>query len=442
VLAGVWSSVVKLRAARISHRRLGLENLRLADDGTVVVMTFDHAVLGAAPDLLTDDLVEIMCATATRVGTERSVAAAADAIGTEALALVLPRWQPLVLSATTRRAVRAQEGLFEEMRAELRRVCRVEAVPLEQVERIRPLTVVVVAMSAVAVYLILPELVRTSAFVPRLVRASPPWMLGALTASALTYVAAAVALSGAVTAPVRIRRLTVAQVACQFADFASPLRIGAMALNTRFLQRRGVDSPAAVAAVGLNAAASFVTHMALLGVFSYWLGNSDVGVALPGGPVVAVVAGGVVVVVVTVLAVPAGRRVLARQVTPLVGRALIGLREIGRRPTKIIVLFTGTFLLSILYIGALACAVQAAGGELPLAAVGVVFLGAAVVASAAPTPSGLGAVEGALTAGLVGVGLDADTALLAVVLFRLATFWLPLLPGWLAFQRLQRRGDI
>jgi hypothetical protein len=29
-----------------------------------------------------------------------------------------------------------------------------------------------------------------------------------------------------------------------------------------------------------------------------------------------------------------------------------------------------------------------------------------------------------------------------VVLFRLATFWLTLPPGWLAFTRLQRRGDI
>ena len=33
-------------------------------------------------------------------------------------------------------------------------------------------------------------------------------------------------------------------------------------------------------------------------------------------------------------------------------------------------------------------------------------------------------------------------ALGSVLLFRLATFWIPLLPGWLAYQRLVRQGAI
>ena len=45
-----------------------------------------------------------------------------------------------------------------------------------------------------------------------------------------------------------------------------------------------------------------------------------------------------------------------------------------------------------------------------------------------------------MVAGLVAASVDQSTALGAVLLFRLATFWLPIIPGWIAFVLLQRRG--
>jgi hypothetical protein len=47
--------------------------------------------------------------------------------------------------------------------------------------------------------------------------------------------------------------------------------------------------------------------------------------------------------------------------------------------------------------------------------------------------SGFGALEAAVIAGLVAAGMDHTIAVPAVVLYRLATFWLPILPGWAAF---------
>jgi len=64
------------------------------------------------------------------------------------------------------------------------------------------------------------------------------------------------------------------------------------------------------------------------------------------------------------------------------------------------------------------------------------------VAVAAPTPGGLGATEAALLAGLSVLGLPNEVGLPSVFLFRLATFWLPILPGWLALRALQRREAI
>jgi uncharacterized protein (TIRG00374 family) len=85
---------------------------------------------------------------------------------------------------------------------------------------------------------------------------------------------------------------------------------------------------------------------------------------------------------------------------------------------------------------------NAFGADLPVATAAAVYLAGAAVASAAPTPGGVGATEAALIAGYTAAGVDASVAFAAVMLFRLITFWLPILPGWLALVRLQRSGRL
>jgi glycosyltransferase 2 family protein len=73
-----------------------------------------------------------------------------------------------------------------------------------------------------------------------------------------------------------------------------------------------------------------------------------------------------------------------------------------------------------------------------VATIGAVYLVGSAVATAAPTPGGIGAVEAALIAGLTAAGLDKAIAVPAVFLFRLATFWIPILPGWIALTAMER----
>jgi undecaprenyl-diphosphatase len=51
-------------------------------------------------------------------------------------------------------------------------------------------------------------------------------------------------------------------------------------------------------------------------------------------------------------------------------------------------------------------------------------------------------MEAALVAGLTAIGAAAGPAVAGVLAFRLLTFWLPILPGWLAFAWLQRSDRI
>jgi undecaprenyl-diphosphatase len=85
---------------------------------------------------------------------------------------------------------------------------------------------------------------------------------------------------------------------------------------------------------------------------------------------------------------------------------------------------------------------RAFGGDLPFATLGAVYLTGAAIATAAPTPGGLGALEAAVIAGLVAAGVDKEVAVPAVFLFRLVTFWLPILPGYVCFRWLRREDFV
>ena len=115
---------------------------------------------------------------------------------------------------------------------------------------------------------------------------------------------------------------------------------------------------------------------------------------------------------------------------------------VAASPLKLALLVGGSALVTLAYIAGLAASVQAFGGGPGIAEIGAVYLGAAPIAAASPTPGGLGAIEAALVAGLTGVGLPPGAAVSAVLTYRLATYWLPVLPGWISLRILQKRDYI
>jgi len=82
--------------------------------------------------------------------------------------------------------------------------------------------------------------------------------------------------------------------------------------------------------------------------------------------------------------------------------------------------------------------VKAFGVSASIAQIGAVYLVGSLIAAASPTPGGIGAIEAALAAGLTGIGIPSGPAVSAVLLYRLATYWLPVPPGWLSWRLLQR----
>ncbi len=137
------------------------------------------------------------------------------------------------------------------------------------------------------------------------------------------------------------------------------------------------------------------------------------------------------------LATPLRRRVVG----PL-RRGLTQLGAVLRSGRRAALVFGGNLAVTGGYVLALAAALHAYAGDVAFDRVALVFLAGSAVASISPTPGGLGAMEAALVAGLTGLGVPSAPAVAGVLTFRMATFWLPTLPGWLAFRWLRRSGDL
>lgn len=120
---------------------------------------------------------------------------------------------------------------------------------------------------------------------------------------------------------------------------------------------------------------------------------------------------------------------------------LSALRALTRQH-RLVRLVVSSVALTLCYGASLYLAVLAVGHPIDLTLVPPVILVCVVgegVATAAPTPGGLGATEAALVSGLLLYGLTVETAVAAVLIYRLATFWLPAVPGFVALRVLVHR---
>jgi undecaprenyl-diphosphatase len=439
LLVRLWAEVDKLHRAGIAHRSLRAANVMAGQDGLPVIADFSFAELAATQRQKDLDVAELLASLAALAGEDRAVATAAKVLGAEGVAPAVPLLQPLALSAGTRRAVARQPGLLNRTRAQAAAVSGQAPQELARVERVRPRTLLAIAAASAAFYILLPELAKVPSSWRALQSAHWIWLPVVIAFSVLTYLASAIGLLGGVSVRVSFWPTVLAQGASSFVNRVSPSNVGGMALNLRFLQKAGVEPAAGVAAVGVNSLAGALVHAVLLVIFFAWAGRSPGKVfKLPSSSTLLVILAVAAAVIGIVIATRQGRRFAARKLLPSLRSSLASLRRVARSPARLTMLFGGSALVTLAYVGGLVASVAAFGGGAGIAKIGAVYLASAAIAAASPTPGGVGPFEAALIAGLTGIGISSGAAVSTVIIYRLATYWLPVPPGWLCLRQLQR----
>jgi glycosyltransferase 2 family protein len=439
-LGCLWDEVGQLHAHHVTHRALTADRILFTGGGQVILLDPGFGDVAASDLQVNLDLAQLIAELALYVGPDKSAGLAVEKVGGSELVAVLPLLQPVALAPATRKALRRRRDVLPALRKQLLAAVPGAEVTPVQLERIRPRTLVTLVASVAAIYLLAGELARAS--LGSVLRSADwRWGAAALVLSAVTYVGAALSLSGYVAERLNFLRTLLVQLAGSFVTLVTPAAVGGAALNVRYLQRKKIPAPVAAASVGVSQVVAFVLHILLLVVFAAIAGTGTKNPIKPPTWAYFVLAG-LVVLAGVVLAVPAGRRLLRARLSPTFGQVVPRLLEVAQQPRKLAEGIGGTLLLSFSYILCLSACVAAFGRSVPFAKIGFVYLTGSAIGSIIPTPGGLGAVEAALTAGLTAAGVPGAVAVSAVLLFRLLTFWLPVPFGWAALSFLEREHDL
>jgi uncharacterized protein (TIRG00374 family) len=232
------------------------------------------------------------------------------------------------------------------------------------------------------------------------------------------------------------------QLASAFVGVAMPPTVGHVAINSRYLHRQGVDEGAIAAAVAVSQIVNVVSTLAILLVIGLLTGSGVSRFKLVPGADLLIGVGSVLAVLAGLAAVPKTRALLTSRIWPHVRAVIPRLLEALSQPLRLAVGLAGNLLLTIGYVAALIAALRAFGAHPPVLATAAVYLAGNAVGSIAPTPGGVGAIEAVLSAGLTAIGIPAHESVPAVLLFRTATFWLPIPAGWASYFFLQKSGTL
>jgi uncharacterized protein (TIRG00374 family) len=308
----------------------------------------------------------------------------------------------------------------------------------------------------VALYVVLPSLTRVVAAWPQLSQLSPLWFIAALAAEAASFLCT-FALQRMVLRTRKWRAVVDAGLSGNAMTKVLPGGAAAgAAVQFRMLSRAGIDPDTAA---GGMTAASLLNIGALLGLPVFTLpaviGGARVSPGLQHTALLGLV--GFALYAVCGIVVMATDRPLAwlgrvaqrvwnmipgrRAKATGLDRRLLQQRDairatLGRNWPQAVLLTVGRIGFDF---ACLLAALRATGSHPRPSLVLLAYSAAAIVALVPITPGGLGIVEASLGGLLVLAGVPGNEALVATLAYRLATYWLPLLVGAVAYLQFRHR---
>jgi uncharacterized protein (TIRG00374 family) len=426
----VWESLRKLHDYQISHGDLRSNEITV-DDGTALFGGFGNAEYGATDVQLQSDLAQLLVTTTALYDAKSAVRAAIDTFGKDSILTASRRLTKSAVPKRVRKSVGDAAGVISAARGEVKSQTGADEIQKQTITRFTRSQVVQLVLLGALVYVAYPFISTVPTFFNELRTANWWWALLGMFISAMTYVGAAAALWACTDGTVAFWKLSIAQVANTFAATTTPAGVGGLALSTRILQKSGLSVMRATAAVALQQSVQVIMHLVLLILFSTVAGASmDLSHFVPDATVLYLIAGVALGIVGTFLFVPTLRSWLATAVRPRLQEVAKDLIELVREPKRLALIVLGCAGTTLGAALALWSSVQAFGGGATFVTCTVVTMVGGTLASAAPTPGGVGAVEAALIGGLAAFGVPAAVGVPSVLLYRVLTCWLPVFIGW------------
>ena len=297
VMVDAWGQLARAHAAGLSHRSLSAETVLLVGDGdgagSVYISGWEQGDIASSTVSRRIDEVQMLMLFAVRVGADRACAVAARVLGEDHLASLAALLQAVALPPETQAETRRDKSVMREVRAMLASHVPESGPEIQpiQLTRFSARTVVTVTVAVVAGWILLTTL-NFRDILADAANARPAWMFTAFVLGLLTYLGAALGLVAFSPEQLGLWRTTLVQVAASVIGRVAPAGVGPAALNLRFMQKRGIETPMAVATVALLQVSQLVTTVLLLFAIALLTGSQGALASLPSGTIVIILAGG------------------------------------------------------------------------------------------------------------------------------------------------------
>jgi uncharacterized protein (TIRG00374 family) len=429
-VGAAWESLGVLHRNQIAHGDLRASEITV-DSGSGLFGGFGNSEYGASDEQLQSDVAELLATTTDRFGAKPAVRAAIEVLGTDAVLAASRRLTHSAIPARIRHSLTDPKTVLATARDEVKLQTGAEAIQTETITRFTRKQIIQLVLLVALVYVAYPFISTVPAFLAELRNANWWWAVLGLGVSAMTYVGAAAGLWACASEMVSFRNVLIMQFANTFAATTTPAGVGGLALSTRFLQKAGLGTVRATAAVAVQQAVQVITHVALLIFFSVAAGASaDLSHFVPKLTLLYLIGGVALGVIGAFLFVPKLRHWLETAVRPKINEVGGDLVELVRDPKRFAIIVLGCAGTTLGMALTLWASIEAFGGGTTFVTVTVVTMVGGTLASAAPTPGGVGAVEAALIGGLAAFGVPTAIAVPSVLLYRVLTVWLPVFAGW------------
>ena len=434
------TDVKTMHDADIAHRSLAAENIYVTQSGDIAITGVHSGTVAATELQQRVDLAEALVTAARSSSVSVTVEIAKKLFTTKELVRNIPAIQSIAMSRKTRQYLKNNKELLKDLRKSLGALAPSADIQPISFQRINWRNILLASVSVIALYVLVPQFSQID--IADLVQTAQwNWAGIALAGSVFTYFASTSLLLAFITTKINWFKTLQAQLAASFATLVTPPTLGSVAVNIRFLNKSGVPGPAAATAVGVSQVVIFFIHIILLVIFGVIAGTqTDFSFRPPRFTLVIVVI--VFAIVIIMFSIAAFRNWLINKARPLIDQIGPTLAIIVQQPQRLLSSIASSLVLNFSYIISFYAALIAFGSDISIATAAFVYLAGATIGQAAPTPGGIGAVEAALVAGLTAAGVPSGTALSGVLLYRVVTFWLPVLPGWYAFVNLQRKNNL
>jgi uncharacterized membrane protein YbhN (UPF0104 family) len=442
LLRRCWEALERLAELRVAHQQLDPDTIALLGD-EVGFLELGGATVSPVSHQLEVDRVQLLATTAVLAGQERAFAAAIGAIGVEGVGAILPYLQEAALAPSLRRALKRAGVDVDGLREGASGAVGVAAPELASLRRVSWGAAVQLGLLALAAYTILTaasgvdwDEVKTS-----ISGASWGWIVVAFLVAQTPRVAQAVSTLGSVPAQLPFGPVYAMQLATGYMNVAMPANVARLAVNIRFFQRQGLSPTTAVASGAIDSFVSTVVQAILLVLLLVFSGASvELDVPIPSGDprrLLWIVAAIVLAAIVVLVTIPRLRTAITERFSqwwPDVKATLASLRGAH----KLAQLVLGSLAAELLFALALGLFARGFGYDLTLAELLLINISVSLLGSLVPIPGNIGVAEFGLTVGLTGAGMSPEAALGAVFLYRIATFYLPPVWGFVALRWLQR----